>query len=296
MSALAAEALREMVLSGDLRPGDRVIENRLTDELGVSRPPLREAMKVLEQEGLIVQVPRKGAVVAPVTPHDIYEIVSLREEIEQIAVRLGIPVRSQERLERLRYAFGDLEAAAEEPGAARVVETSFAFHLAIVGLAGHKRLEDVYRSLSLQMRMCMAMNRRARAEIETAREDAARHRPLMDLVEAGDLEGLAHTLAHHGQRTYLLSIEGDAEGPPPQARAGVERIREEGEGAGRHDGERHARHRRDRHRDGLCLEPGHPRGGHRLDRPRAGRRRGAAAPARLPPRGRSRPRGHRRAR
>jgi DNA-binding GntR family transcriptional regulator len=227
MSALAAQALREMVLSGDLRPGDRLIENRLTDELGVSRPPLREAMRVLEQEGLIVQTPRKGAVVAPVTPHDIYEIVSLREEIEQIAVRLGVPVRSQERLDRLRQAYADLEAAAEEPGAARVVETSFAFHLAIVGLAGHRRLEDVYRSLSLQMRMCMAMNRRARAGIETAREDAARHRPLMDLVEAGDVEGMAHTLAHHGQRTFLLSIDDDAEGHSPESRAWFARIRRE---------------------------------------------------------------------
>jgi len=236
MSALAAEALRQMVLNGELRPGDRVIENRLTEELGVSRPPLREAMRVLEQEGLIVQTPRKGAVVAPVTPHDIYEIVSLREEIEQIAVRLGVPVRSQERLDRLRQAFAELEAAAEEDGAPRVVESSFAFHLAIVGLAGHRRLEDVYRSLSLQMRMCMAMNRRARAEIETARQDAARHRPLMDLVEAGDVEGMAHTLAHHGQRTYLLTIADDAEGHSPESRAWFARIRQEEEEAMRRDG------------------------------------------------------------
>ncbi len=235
MSALAAEALRQMVLTGELRPGDRVIENRLTEELGVSRPPLREAMRVLEQEGLIVQTPRKGAVVAPVTPHDIYEIVSLREEIEQIAVRLGVPVRSQERLDRLRQAFQALQDAAEEPGAARVVETSFAFHLAIVGLAGHRRLEDVYRSLSLQMRMCMAMNRRVRAEIETPREDAARHRPLMDLVEAGDYEGMAHAVAHHGQRTYLLTIEDDAEGHSPESRAWFARIRKEEEEAMRHD-------------------------------------------------------------
>jgi DNA-binding GntR family transcriptional regulator len=236
MSALAAEALRQMVLNGELRPGDRVIENRLTEELGVSRPPLREAMRVLEQEGLIVQTPRKGAVVAPVTPHDIYEIVSLREEIEQIAVRLGVPVRSQERLARLRQAYQALRDAAEEPGGQRVVETSFAFHLAIVGLAGHRRLEEVYRSLSLQMRMCMAMNRRARAGIETAREDAGRHGPLMDLVEAGDVEGMAHTLAHHGQRTYLLTIADDAEGHSPESRAWFARIRREEEEAMRHDG------------------------------------------------------------
>ena len=231
MSTLAAEALRQMVLTGELRPGDRVIENRLTEQLGVSRPPLREAMRVLEQEGLIVQVPRKGAVVAPVTPHDIYEIVSLREEIEQIAVRLGVPARSQERLDRLRSAFTTLELAAEEDGAPRVVECSFAFHLAIVGLAGHRRLEDVYRSLSLQMRMCMAMNRRARAEIETARQDAGRHRPLMDLVEAGDVEGMAHALAHHGQRTFLLGIADDAEGHSPESRAWFARIRQEEEEA-----------------------------------------------------------------
>jgi DNA-binding GntR family transcriptional regulator len=162
--------------------------------------------------------------------------VSLREEIEQIAVRLGVPVRSQERLDRLRQAYAELEAAAEEDGAPRVVESSFAFHLAIVGLAGHRRLEDVYRSLSLQMRMCMAMNRRARASIETARQDAARHRPLMDLVEAGDVEGMAHTLAHHGQRTYLLSIADDAEGHSPESRAWFARIRQEEEEAMRHDG------------------------------------------------------------
>jgi len=237
MSALAAEALRTLILSGDLRPGDRLIENRLTEELGVSRPPLREAMRVVEQEGLIVQVPRKGAVVAPVTPHDIYEIVSLREEIEQIAVRLGVPVRSQERLDRLRRTFADLWIAAEEEeGAPRGVEASFAFHLAIIGLAGHRRLEGVYRSLSLQLRMCMAMNRRARAEIETAREDADRHRPLMDHIEAGDVAGTAHVLAHHGQRTYLLGIKDDAEGHSPESRAWFARIRREEEEAMRRDG------------------------------------------------------------
>jgi DNA-binding GntR family transcriptional regulator len=227
MASLAAEALRSLVLSGELGPGDRLVENRLTAELGVSRPPLREAMRVLEQEGLIVQVPRKGAIVAPLTAHDIYEIVTLREELEQLAISLGVPVRSPERLERLRRAFRALEEAAEEPGAPRVVETSFDFHLAIVGLAGHRRLEDMFRSLSLQMRMCMAMNRRARAEIETAREDAARHKPLLDLVEAGDVEGMAHAIRHHGQRTFLLTIDRELGGNSPESEAWFDRIREE---------------------------------------------------------------------
>jgi DNA-binding GntR family transcriptional regulator len=230
LASLAADALRSLVLSGELGPGDRLIENRLTTELGVSRPPLREAMRVLEQEGLIVQVPRKGAVVAPLTAHDIYEIVTLREELEQLAIRLGVPVRSPERLERLRRTFRALEEAAEEPGAPRVVECSFDFHLAIIGLAGHRRLEDAYRSLSLQMRMCMAMNRRARSGIETAREDAARHKPLLDLVEAGDLDGMLHAISHHGQRTFLLTIDQELGGHSPESQAWFDRIRAEEEG------------------------------------------------------------------
>lgn len=227
MAALAAAALRDMILSGELRPGDRVVENRLTSELGVSRPPLREAMRVLEQEGLIVQVPRKGAVVTPLTAHDIYEIVSLRDHVERLAVQLGVPVRSRERLERLRRAFRELEAAADAGESATVTQLSFAFHLAVVGLAGHRRLEDVYRSLSLQMQLCMAMNRRARASIETMREDVDRHRPLLDLVEAGDVEGMLHAIAHHGQRTFLLEL--DVEGHSPESRAWLARIREEEE-------------------------------------------------------------------
>lgn len=227
MSALAATALRAMILGGELRPGDRVVENRLTAELGVSRPPLREAMAVLEQEGLIVHVPRRGAIVTPLTAHDIYEIVTLREEIERIAIHLGVPVRSAERLERLRGAFRALERAAAAADRAQVTELSFGFHLAIVGLAGHRRLEDTYRALSLQMQLCMAMNRRARSSIETITEDAARHRPLLHLVEAGDVEGMLHAIQHHGQRTFLLEIDEHFEGHSPESRAWLARIREE---------------------------------------------------------------------
>lgn len=227
MATLAGRALRSMILSGELRPGDRVVENRLTSELGVSRPPLREAMRVLEQEGLIVQVPRRGAIVTPLTAHDIYEIFTLREEVERLAVRLGVPVRSPERLERLRQAFADLEAAAETGDSALVTERSFAFHLAVVGLAGHRRLEDTYRSLSLQMQLCMAMNRRARASIETTRGDAARHRPILDLVEAGDVEGMMHAIAHHGHRTFLLDLDDKFDGHSAESRAWLAQVRAE---------------------------------------------------------------------
>src|SRR5215204_3700181 len=69
---LAAEAIRKMILSGALAPGDRLIEERLTEELGISRPPLREALRLLQQGGLIENRPRRGSVVTTLTDQDVY--------------------------------------------------------------------------------------------------------------------------------------------------------------------------------------------------------------------------------
>jgi DNA-binding GntR family transcriptional regulator len=224
MSVLAAEALRSMILSGELLPGDRLPENSLTAQLGVSRSPLREAMSVLEQEGLIVQAPRRGAVVAPLTAHDIYEIYTLREQLEELAIRLGVPVLEESRLDRLRESFAALEAATGDDQTEHT-RLAFEFHLALVGLAGHGRLEESFRSLSLQMQLCMAMNRRARAGLESIVEDAARHRPLLDLALAGDREGLLVALRNHGQRTFLLDAEEHVGGHSPESRAWFAQVR-----------------------------------------------------------------------
>lgn len=227
LAQLAADALRAMILSGTLRSGERVIENRLTAELGVSRPPLREAMLVLEQEGLLVHVPRRGAVVTPLTLHDVYEIFTLRAELERLAVELGVPVRSEARLDRCRAALRQLEQAAEDQDPGAVTERGFAFHLAVIGLAGHKRLEDTYRSLALQMRLCMAMNRRARRGLESLRGDAARHRRILDLVEGGDTQSVQHALAHHGHRTFLIEFGDTFEGHSPESAEWLAQLRRE---------------------------------------------------------------------
>jgi len=231
MSALAAEALRSMILSGELLPGERLPENSLTSQLGVSRSPLRQAMAVLQREGLIVQEPRKGAIVAPLTAHDIYEIYTLREMLEELAVRLGVPVADETRLDRLRDAYAALETATGEDQSEHA-SLAFEFHLALVGIAGHSRLEGTFRGISLQMQLCMAMNRRARASIETIREDAIRHRPLLDLAVAGDAEGLLAALRDHGQRTFLLDAEEQLGGHSPESRAWFAEIRSTLDGQG----------------------------------------------------------------
>jgi DNA-binding GntR family transcriptional regulator len=227
LSRLAADAVRAMILTGELQPGDRVVENQLTRQLGVSRPPLREALRVLEQEGLLIQQPRRGVIVTPITLHDVYEIFTLRDHLERMAVELGMPVRAPERLDRCRAALRDLEDAAGAGDAAAVTEQGFNFHLAVVGLAGHRRLEESYRSLSLQMRLCMGMNQRARKDREDLWGNVRRHRAVLEAVEGGDHDEIAYVLANHGHHTFILELGDSLSGHSPQAEAWLEQLRRE---------------------------------------------------------------------
>jgi DNA-binding GntR family transcriptional regulator len=222
---LAASALRGMILAGELRPGDRVVENQVAVRLGVSKPPLREALRVLEQEGLVVRSPRRGVVVTPLTLHDVYEICTLRHDLEHLAVDLGVPCHAPERIERCRTAYAELARVAAEGDAAAVTERGFAFHVAVVGLAGHRRLEEAYRSLALQLHLCMAMNRRARRSHETLAGDARRHLRILELVEAGDPAAVHDELAHHGDRTFLLEAGENFPGGSPESLAWLEQVR-----------------------------------------------------------------------
>lgn len=224
MSQLAADAVRKMILSGRLQPGDRVVENQLTHQLGVSRPPLREALRVLEQEGLLVQQPRRGAIVVPITLHDVYEIFTLRDQLERMAVELGVPVRVPARLERCRTALRELEEAARAGDAATVTDRAFDFHLAVVGLAGHRRLEDAYRSLSLQMRLCMAMNQRARVSDEGLWGNVERHRAILETLERGDRQEVVELLADHGQHTFILELGPSLDGRSAEAEAWLDQL------------------------------------------------------------------------
>ena len=205
---LAADALRNMVLSGQLAPGERLIEERLTEELGISRPPLREALRLMEREGLIENRPRRGAVVTTLDDQDVYEILTLRSALERLAVEIGVPVRDPERLEVCRRALRRMDecAAVEDRGA--LVEAAYAFHSSIVALAGHRRLNESYAAVQRQQILCMARNLYTREhEYEDLPTHVARHRHLLDVIEAGDPDAVLAELSVHGERSFLQRAE-----------------------------------------------------------------------------------------
>lgn len=224
MARLASDAIRAMILGGELAPGERLVEARLTEQLGVSRPPVREALKDLHHEGLVVQHPRRGMVVRELTRHDVYELVTLRDDLEAMALRLALPLADPSRLDPVRAALADFERAGDEGhGGATLVELGLTFHQAVVALANHERLLTTYRSLQLQMELCMSLNVASRTE-ETPAGNAARHRVLVDVLESGDLDAALTAFSAHGHRSFLPAVE-QLDGGSPESDAWLARLR-----------------------------------------------------------------------
>ncbi|WP_051441884.1 GntR family transcriptional regulator [Arthrobacter sp. H14] len=200
---LAANALRKKILAGELEPGERLLEERLTEELAISRPPLREALRVLESEGLVHTRPRRGSFVATLTEEDVYEILTLRSTLERMAFELGIPVKSADLLEPARQALIEMDRCAREQDRGALVLAGYAFHSSLIRIAEHRRLEEIYASVQQQLLVCMSRNLITRERFfEDLEEHVARHHQLFELVESGDVDAALAELAVHGERSF----------------------------------------------------------------------------------------------
>jgi DNA-binding GntR family transcriptional regulator len=196
--------LRRWILAGAVGPGERIVEDRLTERFGVSRPPIREAMRLLEQEGLVQRMPRRGVIVTPLTQDDVREIYSLRWALERLALELAMPIADLRRLDPLRDAVEAMRSAGSADDADALLDANVDFHIALCRLAGHKRLLETYERLMQQLRLCMAINLRLRRETTGDAIDAAeRHEKLLALIEAGDTQAALVGLAEHGDREIL---------------------------------------------------------------------------------------------
>jgi DNA-binding GntR family transcriptional regulator len=200
---LSVRRLRHEILSGALAPGERLIEEQLTQRFGISRAPLREALRSLGQQGLVEHLPRRGARVADLSGEDVDELFGLRDVLERYAIQLALPLPDARRLAGLAEALNAMAAAARAGDEFAEYEAHRRFHLEVVALAGHRHLLNAYEPVILKLQLCMAANLRKEAEQRTAAEGVDRHRRLFEAVASGDPETVLESLAGHGARTYI---------------------------------------------------------------------------------------------
>ena len=132
--------LRRAILKGDLKPGERLMEIALAEKLGVSRTPIREAIRKLELEGLVVMAPRKGAKVASITERDLNDVLEVRKGMEELAIRLACERITPEELEELDKVEQRFLSLTENGDLTELAEMDVAFHDIIYKATNNKRL------------------------------------------------------------------------------------------------------------------------------------------------------------
>ena len=122
------KTLRQAILRGELKPGERLMEIKLANKLGVSRTPIREAIRKLELEGLVLMIPRRGAEVAEITEKSLNDVLEVRKALEELAVQLACERMDEEGLEALKKAAKEFEESLGSEDVTRIAEADVAYH------------------------------------------------------------------------------------------------------------------------------------------------------------------------
>ncbi|MFE6995254.1 GntR family transcriptional regulator [Microbacterium sp. NPDC057659] len=205
-STRVASWLRDAILDGVREPGGRLIERDLAAEFGVSRVPVRDALKVLEGEGLVELRPRTWAVVREFTDHDLADLDEVREVLEPLAFKLAAQRHRREGLERLHRALENERSSAEAED--RVVSRRSAadFHEIVTDLADNMLLTDLMQSIRSRLRWALSQHDDLRhiAEEHVALYEAIRDRDgdraatlALAHIESSRRERTAHAQALH---------------------------------------------------------------------------------------------------
>jgi DNA-binding GntR family transcriptional regulator len=176
---LAYCSVRDSIVRGRIRMGERLVETRLAEELGVSRAPVREALRRLREEQLVVDVPRRGSVVRTFDGDDLVHIYNLRIIVEVGAVRLA--VRNGASTAPLRAQVRRMAQAARRDDTEGVAAAERAFHEALIDAAANPYLTAVFRTVCAQIRIALALGDAA-SDLAAVVAD---HRALVDLIAAG---------------------------------------------------------------------------------------------------------------
>lgn len=196
--------LRTAIITGEFAPGERLMEISLAERLGVSRTPVREAIRKLELEGLVVMIPRRGAEVARITEAGLKEVLEVRCAIEELAVELACRRSDKESLKQLREAHQKFVDAVERGDTLEITNQDEAFHECIFAMSRNKRLVQVVHNLKEQMfRYRMEYVKDVSYHKELIRE----HEKLLDAICQGQEEEAREIMKHHiqNQEKMILS-------------------------------------------------------------------------------------------
>ncbi len=191
-----AEIIRESILKGVFKPGERIKELDIAEQLGVSRGPIREALRQLEEEGLIISYPYKGSFVAEISDEEIFDIfIPIRVTLETFAIKKACANPSPDMLQELQEYVTQMIESVNRNDLTGVVENNLLFHKCLVANSGYKSLEQIWNSIMNRIRLHfyklgMDLN------IERSK-DAWEHQEILDAIKNKDSRKAVQLLQEH---------------------------------------------------------------------------------------------------
>ena len=186
--------LRQAILRGELKPGERFMEIQLANKLGVSRTPIREAIRKLELEGLVLMIPRRGAEVAQITEKSLRDVLEVRQALEELAVQLACLRMTPEGLTELKKAAAEFERVLGDEDITVVAEADVAFHDVIYLATDNERLISLLNNFREQMY-------RYRVEYLKKKEFHAKllkeHQEIIYAIENGECDRAMEVTSRH---------------------------------------------------------------------------------------------------
>jgi len=196
LTSIIFEKIREDILNGMYDPGEKIVEAKLADELGVSRTPVREALKQLELDGLVENIPNRGVIVKGVTAQDIRDIYTIREAIEGIAAKWSVERMSQEELDSLKEIYELMEFYTFKKDVDKIFELNTKFHELIYMATKSRFLEHVLRDFQLFIKTTRYESLKSEGRMEHTLQE---HKEILDaFINRDEEKAIAKIIDHIG--------------------------------------------------------------------------------------------------
>lgn len=199
-----AERFQEDILSGEIKPGQAIVETEVAHRFGVSRAPVREALQILANQGLVVTEPYKGTFVRRFERRDVQEAYAMRTVLETFAVRRVFEGDTTDVARELRRICDEMQAHADAGDWRAVSEVDDRFHETLIRAADQRILERFWNDINFRVRQIMALRNLKNDDI---RQIVANHLPIVEAIEAGDEEAALARVADHVATAGDLMME-----------------------------------------------------------------------------------------
>ena len=188
------ESLRNAIKNGKLKPGERLMEVQLAEELGISRTPVREAIRKLEQEGYVIMLPRRGTYVSSVSVHDVQEIFEIRTALESLSTGLAARRIENEELEQLQKLLAEIEGYIDKHDIDNIVKTDIEFHDLLYKVSRNERLSGIISNLKEQLSRFRTLSMSYPGRLKETLEE---HREMVEAIASGDVEAAREAAERH---------------------------------------------------------------------------------------------------